>query len=251
MVSRSLGGPDGCCGQLRAAAARGSTLRRGMPLQLAAGLTAALLLAVARRAGGQLVYLPLQCTSSAAQPVACYEAGAYSGSTWTDLSGNGNSLALSGSSSFTPILAGSPSGLYLGGNANAYRATYAPTLSTTFTFAAWVWATPNAAGNVLFSVARSTANVNGELLIWTNSFFDWNNNFGFNPTYAQNVARAPAAGTWQHIVLVRSGTTAAWYLNGAPNGVVTGASVTYMGCVCIRRALLLTCFRLVSMYSPP
>ena len=215
-----------------------------MPSRTAAGLIAALLLAVVRPGGGQLGYLPAQCTSSAAQPVACYEAGVYSGSTWTDLSANGNSLALSGSSSFTPIVAGSPGGLYFGGNANAYRATYTPVLSTTFTFAAWVWATPNAAGNVLFSVARSTSNVNGELLVWTNAFFDWNGNFGFNPTYAQNVARVPTAGTWQHIVLVRSGTTAAWYLNGAPNGVVTGASVTYRGCVRTRRALLLTCFRL-------
>jgi len=218
-----------------------------MPSQNAAGLVAALLLAVSCCAAGQVGYLPTQCTASAAQPVACYEAGAYAGSTWTDLSGNNNSLSVSGSFSFTPIVAGSPSGgggLFLGGNANAYRSTYSPTLSTTFTFAAWVWATPKSAGNVLFSVARSATNANGELQVWTNSFFDWNSKFGFNPTYAQNVARVPTAGTWQHIALVRSGTTAAWYLNGAPNGVVTGASVTYLGCVRMRCALLLAHFLL-------
>ena len=47
-----------------------------------------------------------KCTSSAAQPVACYEAGVNSGSgsTWMDLSANGNSLLeLSGSSSFDSL----------------------------------------------------------------------------------------------------------------------------------------------------
>jgi len=214
-----------------------------MPSRTATGLTASLLLSWAVLAGAQSWFLPAQCFTSVALPVACYEAGVYSGSTWTDLSAKGNNLTVSGTASFSPIIPGSPSGLYLGGNANAFRGTYAPTLSTTFTFAAWVWVTPNAAGNVLFSVARSASNVYGELQVWTNAFFDWNNNFGFNPTYAQNVARVPTAGAWQHIALVRSGTTAAWYLNGAPNGVVTGASITYQGCVRKRLALLLVCVR--------
>jgi hypothetical protein len=178
-----------------------------------------------------LTYLPTACGSLSARPVACYESRTFSGSTWTDLSGNGNDLVLSGTFAFSALVPGSPGGLYLSGNANAYRAQYAPTLADKFTYAAWVWAAPSAAGNVLFSVSRSSSAVNGELQIWTNAFFDWSGSFGFNPTYAQNAAVSPPAGAWTHIVLVRSGLTAYWYLNGAPNGVVQSAqgfSVPYL-----------------------
>jgi hypothetical protein len=185
----------------------------------------------APRPPSALTYLPAQCGSLIARPVACYESRTFSGSTWTDLSGNNNHLALSGTYSFSALTPGAPGGVYLSGNANAYSAQYAPTLASTFTFAAWVWATPGAPGNVLFSVGRS-GSLNGELQVWTNSFFDWSGgSFGFNPTYAQNAAVAPPAGAWSHITLVRNGLSASWYLNGAPNGVVQSAqgfSVPYV-----------------------
>jgi len=149
-----------------------------------------------------------------------------------DQSGNGNDLALAGTFSFSAPSPGSPGGLYLGGNANAYRALYSPALSTSFTFAAWVWTSPaaSATGSTLFSVGRSVSSYNGELLISTNSFFDYAGSWGFNPSWVPNTAVAPPAGTWAHVVLVRSGLTAYWYLNGVANGVVPSAqgfSVTY------------------------
>jgi hypothetical protein len=83
-------------------------------------------------------YLPSACFGPKA--VACFEASAFSGATWSDLSGNGNHLSMTGTFNQSAVYS-VPSGVYFGGNTFAYRATYAPSLAVDYTVMLWLYAT--------------------------------------------------------------------------------------------------------------
>ena len=170
------------------------------------------------------------CFTTTAAPVACYEASNATSSTWPDLTGNGNTLTLSGTnqSAVSPVASGIG---FNGTTSFALDTSYGPaSLATNFTFMAWVWPTNVGVTNTLFTVSRSPTNVAGQasLLITAAamlSYVDYGSATGISGTSSNFVV----ANAWNHIALVRTGTTATFYINAVPSGTATsslGSAVT-------------------------
>jgi len=181
--------------------------------------------------------LPWQCGTSLA--LGCYTADKFEFGVLSDLSPAASDLQLEGTVEAQPVAPGRLSGLVMGGDACGWRTDFHPPLATAFTAAAWVHL--RAAGTGLFSVNRPTeGDLDGVLAAFTDRAFDHN---GAQYGMELSAAQAPALDRWTHVVLVRSGGAAAFYLDGKANGAVTfDSSVAYppkwlvLGCAALHGA---------------
>ena len=178
--------------------------------QLAIGtiLSAADVINLHNNLGCPTVVTPSICTA-ANSPVACFDPSSVSGSSWTDLSGNGNHLAFSGTVSVGTAAGASATGVYFGGATSASAGTYTPALGTSFTFAAWVW--PTGAGMYVFSVGRGPNNANFQATyqlysVGTAYYWDFYNNGGSD--YGSGFSNYQTTGwtqnAWNHVGFVRT-----------------------------------------------
>ena len=109
---------------------------------------------------------------------------------------------------------------------SAYLATSSVTLSSDFTIEAWVNQSSASQNSPQLSIGADTAN-SGTILLYLNTArqLAWYIN---NSTSSGSTA--VSVGTWNHIAMVRSGSTITMYLNGVSQGTFS-ASTTISGVV--------------------
>ncbi len=105
----------------------------------------------------------------------------------------------------------------------------------TFTFAFWMYADSQSGYLFEFAQAGST---NGPLAGYSGS--DFRLDFGMSSDAGKTSTTVPTAGVWHHVALVRSGSTASFYLDGALDksftGLVSTVPATNYPCIGSRSA---------------
>lgn len=171
--------------------------------------------------------IKLQAGTPPVQPeiIASYNMNQTSGTTATDGSGNGNHATLSGGTSWVAGKAGN--GLALNGT-NAYASLPAGIVSSLndFTISTWVKVTANSDWARIFDFGTGT---NNYMFLAPQSGGTGGLRFAIttsgNGSEQLMTASAPlATGTWKHVAVTLSGTTARLYVDGVQ--VATNASMT-------------------------
>jgi hypothetical protein len=141
-----------------------------------------------------------------------------SGSTWTDLSGNGKNYTLTNSPTFSSLTGG---GVITFAGASSQYATTATTLfnsTTTNTYSINIWVYPTGAGQIVSVDGQSTPNtayhytaieITAAGLIYLGQ---WT---GTNTVIASS---ARSLNAWYNLVITYNGTTATAYINGTSVG---------------------------------
>lgn len=141
-----------------------------------------------------------------------------SGTTWTDLSGNGKTYTLFNTPTFNSLTNG---GVITFAGASSQYATTATTLfnsSTTNTYSINIWVRPTGAGQIVQVDGQTTPNTNYHYtaieitaagLIY---FGQWTGVMSTIATSAQSL------NTWYNLAITYNGTTATAYVNGASVG---------------------------------
>lgn len=143
-----------------------------------------------------------------------------SGATWTDLSTRGNTMTLN-NNSYTSTGGGAVT--FNGSTSYLFRSTFNGMNSSNWSLIYWFYV--SSAGGCVAQLNRDGVNANQEFMLFMNSFWDWQNSYGFNTTPLTSVTNAG----WYQIGFVKNGTTGYWYLNGAANGTATGAQNVQYG----------------------
>lgn len=133
-----------------------------------------------------------------------------SGATWTDLSSNGNSVGLNGNG-YTSSGGGAIT--FNGSSSYLYRSTITGMSSSNWTAIYYIYAT--SIGGSIIQLNRSPSSANQEFVLSMNSFWDYDSGYGYNGAVPST---SIASSGWYQVAFVKNGTTATWYLNGAPNG---------------------------------
>lgn len=133
-----------------------------------------------------------------------------SGSTWTDLSSNGNTMTLNGNSY---VSTGGGAVTFNGSSTYLYRSTFSGMTSSNWTAIYYIYA--SGIGGVIAQLNRSASSANQEYMLSMNTFWDYDSGYGYNGAVPTT---AISSSGWYQVAFVKNGTTATWYLNGAANG---------------------------------
>ena len=134
-----------------------------------------------------------------------------SGTTWVDMSGLGNDVALTNGPTYTSANGGAI--VFDGTNDYAVSGTFTQHQTTTITLSAWVYPTVISGNSYVIGVGGGTNGTARAIRVNGGQFgapgYGNNGTHDFNTTGAYAVANA-----WQHVCCVWNGTTATFYLNG-------------------------------------
>jgi hypothetical protein len=144
-----------------------------------------------------------------------------SGVTWTDLSSKANTVTLNGNS-YTSSGGGAIT--FNGSSSYLYRSTITGMNSSNWSAVYYLYAA--SPGGCIIQLNRSPSSANAEFVLSMNTFWDYNNGYGFNG--ASPSLSITSAG-WYQVAFVKNGTTATWYLNGAANGTSSAAQDAQYG----------------------
>ena len=138
-----------------------------------------------------------------------------SGTTWTDLSGCGNTVALTNCTYSTEF--GTPAIRFNGSTSSGYRATYSMQPTSQFTAMSLVYVRGGYDGT-FFTLALNSTNVNRAVGWCLHMFFDWDGAVGFSSSLTIPGVRILTPG-WYHLCFVKNGLNGTFYLNGQANGM--------------------------------
>jgi len=144
-----------------------------------------------------------------------------SGVTWTDLSSKGNTVTLNGNS-YTS--SGSGAITFNGSSTYLYRSSFSGMNSSTFTAIYYIYAA--SIGGCIIQLNRSPSSADQEFVLSMNSFWDYDNGFGYNTA---NPSTSITSVGWYQVAFVKNGTTATWYLNGNANGTSSSPKNAFYG----------------------
>lgn len=155
-------------------------------------------------------------------PIAWYQANASSGTTLADSSGHGNGGTLTGAATFAPGVGGNALSLTGG---NAILPTGIVSSLTDFTIATWVNVSALASWSRIFDFGTSTSNY----MFLTPDAGDTNRirfaiTSGSGPEQRLD-GPALVPGSWTHIAVTLTGTTATLYINGLAVAVDTSMTL--------------------------
>lgn len=145
------------------------------------------------------------------------------GTTWTDTSGNGNSVTINSTVTFSSSNGGSF--VFNGGYMYASNFNNIPTGDLTLSF--WAKTSNSGTAQWLAQFGRSStdSNTEGAFNINTSnkqSWWDYDSGYGFSDIVSNSTL---SLNTWYHFTFVRSGLNGYFYLNGVADGGGTAAKV--------------------------
>lgn len=138
-----------------------------------------------------------------------------SGTTWTDLSGCGNTVVLTNCTYSTEF--GTPAIRFNGSTSSGYRAIYNMQPASQLTVMSLVYVRGGYDGT-FFTLALNSTNVNRAVGWCLHMFFDWDGAVGFSGSFTVPGVRILTPG-WYHLCFVKNGLNGTFYLNGQPNGM--------------------------------
>lgn len=144
-----------------------------------------------------------------------------SGTTWTDLSSNGNTMTLYGNG-FTTTGGGAIT--FNGSSTYLFRSSITGMTSSNWTAIYYFYV--SSAGGVVMQLNRDGNLANNEFLLSLNGFWDYDAGYGYSGA-APSLAISSAG--WYQVAFVKNGTTATWYLNGAANGTSSASKDAQYG----------------------
>jgi hypothetical protein len=143
-----------------------------------------------------------------------------SGTTWTDLSGNGNNGTLTNGPTFNAANMGSI--VFDGTNDYIYRSSLNNFNSSTYTILLWAKFVSVSAYSILFSLGRSPSDADSEAqLQQSNSrlqYWDYNGSIAFN--YIQS-AGTLSPNIYQYLGFTKNSTNGTFYIDGYSSGTGT------------------------------
>lgn len=135
-----------------------------------------------------------------------------SGTTWTDMSGNGNNGTLTNGPTFSSVNQGS---IVFDGTNDYVNLTDIPSITTNATFCAWVNAVDFIEDRAIMAVKDVLIQLTGTgILYWYDVDVD---PLFFSGTYSTN--------TWYQVIISQSGTSISVYKNGVFSSTQTGGNI--------------------------
>ena len=145
-----------------------------------------------------------------------------SGTTWSDLSGNGNNGTLTNGPTFSAGNLGSI--VFDGTNDYIYRSSLSNFNSSTYTILLWAKFNSMSAYGILFSLGRSSSDADSEAqLQQANSrlvYWDYNGSMAFNFIQSSGTL---STNVYQYLGFTKNSTTGTFYIDGYSSGTGTAA----------------------------
>jgi hypothetical protein len=145
-----------------------------------------------------------------------------SGTTWTDLSGNGNNGTLTNGPTFNATNMGSI--VFDGTNDYIYRSSFSNFNSSTYTILLWGKFVSVSSSGVLFNLGRSPSDANSEAQLYYNNsrlvYWDYDGSMAFNFIQSSGTL---STNVYQYLGFTKNSTNGTFYINGYSSGTGTAA----------------------------
>ena len=145
-----------------------------------------------------------------------------SGTTWTDLSGNGNNGTLTNGPTFNASNMGSI--VFDGTNDYIYRSSLNNFNSSTYTILLWGKFVSVSSSGVLFSLGRSSGDADTEAQLYYNNsrlvYWDFAGSIAFNFIQSSGTL---STNVYQYLGFTKNSTNGTFYINGYSSGTGTAA----------------------------
>jgi hypothetical protein len=145
-----------------------------------------------------------------------------SGTTWTDLSGNGNNGTLTNGPTFNAANMGSI--ILDGTNDYIYRLSISNFNSSTYTILLWGKFVSVSSSGVLFSLGRSSGDADTEAQLYYNNsrlvYWDFAGSIAFNFIQSSGTL---STNVYQYLGFTKNSTNGTFYINGYSSGTGTAA----------------------------
>ncbi len=145
-----------------------------------------------------------------------------SGTTWSDLSGNGNNATLTNGPTFSAANLGSI--VFDGTNDYIYRSSLSGFNSSTFTILLWGKFVSVSSSGVLFNLGRSSGDADTEAQLYYNNsrlvYWDYAGSIAFNFI---NSSGTLSTNVYQYLGFTKNSTNGTFYIDGYSSGTGTAA----------------------------
>ena len=144
------------------------------------------------------------------------------GTTWTDLSGNGNNGTLTNGPTFNAANMGSI--VFDGTNDYIYRSSISNFNSSTYTILLWGKFVSVSSSGILFNLGRSPSDANSEAQLYYNNsrlvYWDYAGSIAFNFIQSSGTL---STNVYQYLGFTKNSTNGTFYINGYSSGTGTAA----------------------------
>ena len=144
------------------------------------------------------------------------------GTTWTDLSGNGNNGTLTNGPTFNAANMGSI--VFDGTNDYIYRSSLSNFNSSTYTILLWGKFVSVSSSGILFNLGRSPSDANSEAQLYYNNsrlvYWDYDGSMAFNFIQSSGTL---STNVYQYLGFTKNSTNGTFYINGYSSGTGTAA----------------------------
>jgi hypothetical protein len=145
-----------------------------------------------------------------------------SGTTWTDLSGNGNNGTLTNGPTFNAANMGSI--VFDGTNDYIYRSSISNFNSSTYTILLWGKFVSVSSSGILFNLGRSSGDADTEAQLYYNNsrlvYWDYAGSIAFNFIQSSGTL---STNVYQYLGFTKNSTNGTFYINGYSSGTGTAA----------------------------
>jgi hypothetical protein len=145
-----------------------------------------------------------------------------SGTTWTDLSGNGNNGTLTNGPTFNAANMGSI--VFDGTNDYIYRSSLSNFNSSTYTILLWGKFVSVSSSGILFNLGRSSGDADTEAQLYYNNsrlvYWDYAGSIAFNFIQSSGTL---STNVYQYLGFTKNSTNGTFYINGYSSGTGTAA----------------------------